>query len=383
MPITMGFDLTQGWYAAMKRQADELGYEIIVRDPNWSIDAGAQALNQLIDEKPDILIFHALDMQALQQADQKGRGRRNQRDSDKLKSPNNGDAYVGRLVCHRRWRPTSLFACAARSTARTAKWRSSKACPPAHQPDRPDGNPGQAERPQGHHHRRRPGRGLGCDQGPQCRRHHPEAASRSLRLHRQLGQRGRRHCRRGQGSGPPGQGRCGHAWRRPQAAGCDNIANGNFTSYIKWDVRGQGRDLNDAIKMLLQTKPKPGSEPFALYTPWKSSPRITCGRIRAGRWTRLRPAGLTADGVAIDIATRFFMGERMSMSETYVRWRYRLMPDHIVGEILSKDWIDNAIPVLMLICRCCLFRHEIPAFSAAQPGRYGRQLGEYLFPRWA
>ena len=26
-------------------------------------------------------------------------------------------------------------------------------------------------------------------------------------------------------------------------------------------------DLNDAIKTLLQTKPKPGSAPFALYTP--------------------------------------------------------------------------------------------------------------------
>ena len=23
-------------------------------------------------------------------------------------------------------------------------------------------------------------------------------------------------------------------------AGCDNIANGNFTSYVKWDVRGPG-----------------------------------------------------------------------------------------------------------------------------------------------
>ena len=52
-----------------------------------------------------------------------------------------------------------------------------------------------------------------------------------------------------------------------QQAGCDNIANGNFTSYVKWDVRGQARDLNDTIKLLLQTKPKPGSSPFALYTP--------------------------------------------------------------------------------------------------------------------
>jgi ribose transport system substrate-binding protein len=56
VPISMGFDLTQGWLAGMQRQAHELGYEIIVRDPNWSVEAGIQAINSLISEKPDLLI---------------------------------------------------------------------------------------------------------------------------------------------------------------------------------------------------------------------------------------------------------------------------------------------------------------------------------------
>ena len=95
VPISMGFDLTQGWYAAMKQQADELGYEIIVRDPNWNIDAGSQALSQLIDEKPDVLIFHAIDMQAYNKLIKKAVDAGINVIQINLKSPNNGDAFVG------------------------------------------------------------------------------------------------------------------------------------------------------------------------------------------------------------------------------------------------------------------------------------------------
>ena len=35
----------------------------------------------------------------------------------------------------------------------------------------------------------------------------------------------------------------------------------------------------------------------------------------------------------------------MAASDTIVRWRYRLVPDHLLGEILTKRWIDNAIPL--------------------------------------
>lgn len=63
VPLGMGLDLTEAWAAGMKRQADELGYRFDVRDPNWSTDAGAQAVTQLITEKPDILVLHNPDIQ--------------------------------------------------------------------------------------------------------------------------------------------------------------------------------------------------------------------------------------------------------------------------------------------------------------------------------
>ena len=59
------------------------------------IDAGAQALSQLIDEKPDILIFHAIDMQAYNKLIKKAVDAGINVIQINLKSPNNGDAYVG------------------------------------------------------------------------------------------------------------------------------------------------------------------------------------------------------------------------------------------------------------------------------------------------
>ena len=144
MPISMGFDLTQGWYAAMKRQADELGYEIIVRDPNWNIDAGAQALSQLIDEKPDILIFHAVDMQAYNKLIKKAVDAGINVIQMNLKSPNNGDAYVGgdwyQLVGDGGGRTDSAVQHRARQE-RQGRDHSRSADRPG-QSNRPDGDPG-------------------------------------------------------------------------------------------------------------------------------------------------------------------------------------------------------------------------------------------------
>src|SRR6185295_9517997 len=62
------------------------------------------------------------------------------------------------------------------------------------------------------------------------------------------------------------------------------------------------------------------------------------------------------------------------------RWRYRLIPDHVLGEILSKNWIDNAIPAFILIISLVVFAALIPDFFSV----YGltdnaRQLGELMF----
>ena len=64
VPVTMGIDLTEGWAAVMKQQADRLGMKIEIRDPHFSADAGAQAITSLIAEKPDVLVVHNPDVQS-------------------------------------------------------------------------------------------------------------------------------------------------------------------------------------------------------------------------------------------------------------------------------------------------------------------------------
>src|ERR1700744_3827207 len=44
VPLAMGFDLAQGWAAYLKKEVDAWGGTFETRDPNWSTDAGAQAI---------------------------------------------------------------------------------------------------------------------------------------------------------------------------------------------------------------------------------------------------------------------------------------------------------------------------------------------------
>ena len=62
VPVTMGIDLTEGWAAVMKQQADRLHMKLEIRDPHFSADAGAQAITSLISEKPDVLVVHNPDV---------------------------------------------------------------------------------------------------------------------------------------------------------------------------------------------------------------------------------------------------------------------------------------------------------------------------------
>lgn len=63
IPVALGFDLTEGWSAILKAQADKLGYKYEVRNPNFNADAGAQAISQLINEKPSVMVVHNPDVQ--------------------------------------------------------------------------------------------------------------------------------------------------------------------------------------------------------------------------------------------------------------------------------------------------------------------------------
>jgi simple sugar transport system substrate-binding protein/ribose transport system substrate-binding protein len=63
LPVAQGFDLAQGWLAGLKAALEPLGVKIVTRDPNWNTNAGAQALENLIGEKPDVIVVHNPDVQ--------------------------------------------------------------------------------------------------------------------------------------------------------------------------------------------------------------------------------------------------------------------------------------------------------------------------------
>jgi len=76
VPVAMGFDLAQGWFAGLKKELEPLGVKVVSRDPNWNTNVGAQALTSLISEKPDVRVVHNPDVQTyaklLQRAEEAG-----------------------------------------------------------------------------------------------------------------------------------------------------------------------------------------------------------------------------------------------------------------------------------------------------------------------
>jgi ribose transport system permease protein len=68
----------------------------------------------------------------------------------------------------------------------------------------------------------------------------------------------------------------------------------------------------------------------------------------------------------------------MSMTDTITRWRYRAVPDHLLGEILTKRWVDNAIPLIIFLVVVAVFGLLIPDFfGAANVANLMRQWGEF------
>jgi ribose transport system substrate-binding protein len=76
VPVAMNFDLTEGWFAVLKKQLEPYGMKVVVRDANWSTNAGAQAVTTLISEKPAVIVVHNPDVQTyaklLQRAEKEG-----------------------------------------------------------------------------------------------------------------------------------------------------------------------------------------------------------------------------------------------------------------------------------------------------------------------
>ncbi len=68
----------------------------------------------------------------------------------------------------------------------------------------------------------------------------------------------------------------------------------------------------------------------------------------------------------------------MTFRERLQASRYNLVPDHIIGEVLTKRWADNAIPFVALVATVATFGSIIPGFFALYSlQELTRQLGEF------
>jgi ribose transport system permease protein len=71
---------------------------------------------------------------------------------------------------------------------------------------------------------------------------------------------------------------------------------------------------------------------------------------------------------------------REPLGDRLTRWRYTYWPDHMLGELLAKRWMETAIPVLVLVLVAFALSRELPnLFSASGLADTGRQAGEIGF----
>ena len=102
VPLAMGFDLAQGWSAILKREVEAFGGMFETRDPNWSTEAGAQALTEAISSEPhpDVLVVMSPDLNSYCQDPEKGAGGRDLRDPDRQPRQ-----FPRRCLCRQRLEP--------------------------------------------------------------------------------------------------------------------------------------------------------------------------------------------------------------------------------------------------------------------------------------
>jgi len=66
------------------------------------------------------------------------------------------------------------------------------------------------------------------------------------------------------------------------------------------------------------------------------------------------------------------------IAEWATKLRYRYVPDHMVGEVLGRRWMDNAIPVVLLVGLTIYMVEAIPNFtSLGNIADTSRQIGEF------
>lgn len=270
VPLAMSFDIAEGWVAGMQKQADDHGYQLIIRDPNWNTSGGAQAITQLIAEKPDIIIVHNPDLQSYARLIKKAMDAGINVIQTNLKSTMNSDVYIGADWYKIAERQAQILS----KTCGEGSGKSGKVAIIQGIPTNATSAIGvQAMQAVFSQHKEiQVVANQAADFDP------TKAHTIALTILKQnpdlCGMIGIWDAEDvGVAAAIRDVGKTGQVALISQGAGaqsaCDKVSSGDFTSYIAYDVAAQSRDITNAIAMLLQTKPKPGSAEFALYSPLK------------------------------------------------------------------------------------------------------------------
>lgn len=269
VPLSMGIDLTQAWAAALQKDADQYGYELIIRDPSWDVAAGAQAVTQLIAEKPDVLILHPLDMTAYSKLVKRANDDGISVVQVNLKSLNTGDAYVGvdwyDLLSDEVEVANKFCGAGTGQSGKIALLIGTPTTPTVT---------------------------IGLEGVKDTLAKYPDLkvvatqsadwdATKAHDITSTILKQNEDLCaivgfwdsqELGAAAAIAEAGKTGKVklisdgGSRKEAA-CDNIENGAFDAYVGYNAKEQGRDLALAVRMLLQNPPeKPGSKPIAFYS---------------------------------------------------------------------------------------------------------------------
>jgi ribose transport system substrate-binding protein len=287
VPVAMGFDLTEGWAAGLRGALEPLGIKFEIRDPNWSTDAGAQAITSLISEKPDVMIVHNPDVQSYARL---------------LKKAEEAGIYVVQVNMRSSYSTDAFVGADYVGMGEQIAQRLIDKCSPA------NGGNGKIAITQGvltaaASAYQMQGINNVLEKHPEMQVVSNQAAdwdatkakniaATVLQQHPDLcgiagfwdvmdvgtaaaiKESGKNVYLISQGGG--------------NQSACDGLANGTYSEVVVYNVPGQARDMADMIKHLLQLKQKPGSTKTTLFTPLEF---LTKDNMKPGSCWSLAPKG--------------------------------------------------------------------------------------------
>lgn len=270
VPQSAGIDNVEGYITALRKQAADLGYSVDIRDPNWNTDLGAQAISAAITEKPDVLIVMNQDVQSYARLLKQAMAAGIPVIQMQVKSIATTDGYVGP-----EWYNVGYDVIkAAMEACSPSKGKSAKIAVMQGTPTNPANAYGMAaletltaEHPEI--------KVVSTQAGDWDATKAHGVASTVLKQNPDL-------CAYvgfwdGQDVGVAAAIReaslTGKVLVYTHGGGnqssCDQVQKGGFDYYVSYDAAGQARDLNNAIKVVLQQKNTPGAKPFTMYSALK------------------------------------------------------------------------------------------------------------------